>query len=569
MKKSLLALMLVIGFSAVAQDYKPGVILVAPKPGLSQKLLESDVLKPHGLAVGRKLRNLDIYEVKVAPGQEKHFLEKLKQHKHIDFAELDQKTLPSFTPNDPGIANSYYLTNTNTFAAWDIGFGEGVTIGILDTGINANHLDLAASVVPGYNYLADTTNTVDDNGHGTSVSGAAAAINNNLRGGSGIAGKAKIMPMKIAGSDGVGYWSAVTEAITDAPNKGVRVLNISYSNIYTSSSIIYASNIFKSKGGIVVVAANNDGVETTAAPTTSMIVVSATNKSNVLASFSTWGSAVSLAAPGDMIYTTVIGGGYQYGIGTSYASPIVAGAAALVMSVNPTLSAYQVENILFSTAVDLGDPGRDKKYGYGLLNVGAAALLAKDTPINDTTAPAVALTGVTNGETIEGIKVIDVTANDASPIQSVVLKVDGQTIGTDYTAPYQFSFDSNSKYNGTYALVASATDSFGNVGTSMTYTVQINNPDTIFPVLAINSPMQGYYYNGKKPIKISSTASDNSGWVEQRLYINNVLKYTVVGTTLSYNWNASREPKGEYTVSITASDKAGNITLKSVTVGKI
>ena len=212
----------------------------------------------------------------------------------------------------------------------------------------------------------------------------------------GVAGKANIMPVRISDPSGYASWSTVAQGLTWAADHGARVANISYS-VAGSGTVISAANYFRSKGGVVAVSAGNTGALDSTSPTTSMLVVSATDAGDAFASFSSYGSLVSISAPGASIYTTANGGGYRYASGTSFSSPIVAGAAALVLSRRPDYTPAQVDAVLKSTATDLGAVGTDIYFGAGRVNVYAAVLMAATSGTGDSTPPTVAIASPTGG----------------------------------------------------------------------------------------------------------------------------------------------------------------------------
>jgi subtilisin family serine protease len=153
-----------------------------------------------------------------------------------------------------------------------------------------------------------------------------------------------------------------------------------------------------------------------------MIPVSATDGNDALASWSTYGGFVALSAPGVSIYTTTSGGGYGAVNGTSFASPVAAGVAALIMSERPALTSAQVEGLMFSTAVDLGTPGRDPYFGYGRVNAQAAVQAAASyAAATDTSAPTVAIASPFGGSTVSGVAKVDVSASDNVGVARVEL----------------------------------------------------------------------------------------------------------------------------------------------------
>ena len=550
-----------------------GRILVLPRAGLSESDL-AKILDVHG-GRARKIGQSSLYVVDLPNnGSEKATVQKLARHPHLKFAELDQRVSPGFVPNDPFYGSEWHLATIGAAAAWDISQGAGVTIAILDSGVDGTDPDLAAQIVPGWNFYDNNADTSDVNGHGTAVAGTAAASSNNSTGVASVAGQSKIMPVRIADANAYAYWSTVAQGVTYAADHGARVANISYVGVAGSASVQNAAQYMKSKGGLVVVAAGNNGIDENITPTTTMIPVSATDSNDSRTSWSSYGSFVAMSAPGAGIWTTSRGGVYQQWSGTSFSSPITAGVVALMMSAKPTLDGNQIESLLYSTAVDLGAPGRDPYYGYGRVNASAAVNAAAGAlPPADTQAPTVSISAPLGSSTVSGLVAVNVAANDNVGVTSVELRVNGTTVAVDTSAPFGFSWDSTGVPNGISNLVAYAFDAAGNSRASATVSVNVANnvpppiTDTTPPVVTIINPVAGSVVGN---VSISLNASDNSGaaGISQSLYIDGVLKATGTGATLGYNWNTRKIAAGSHTIQTVAKDAAGNSSSASVRVTK-
>jgi thermitase len=560
-------------FAAQAEDYAQGRIIVEPRAGLTVTEM-GKILKANGAGKARKLGQSNIHVIEVAHGSEKAIAAKLKNNPHFKFAELDQRVAVSATANDPMLGSEWHINKIGANTAWDNTLGGGVTIAILDSGMDSAHPDLAGNTVAGYNAYDNNTNTTDVCGHGTKAAGSAAATINNTAGVAGVAGQAKIMPVRIAYNNSgscYAYFSTMASGVTWAADHGARVVNISYANVPTSSAVQSAANYLKGKGGLLFVSAGNYNRDEGFTPTDTMIPVSATDSADNRASFSSYGAFVALSAPGVGIYTTVQGGGYGAVNGTSFASPVAAAVAALVMSANPSLSADQVKNILFSTAVDLGTAGRDIYFGYGRVNAAAAVAAAKAAPAPDTTAPTVAIANPLAGSTVSGLVSVGVNAADNVGVARVDLKVNGTVVASDIAGPYAFSWDSSSVANGMNNLVAIAYDAAGNVATSSTVSVNVSNAapavvaDTTAPVVAITNPTSGAVSG---TVNVTVNASDNSGaaGINMSVYIDGQLKASGAGSSLSYSWNTRKLASGTHTVQAVAKDAAGNTSTTSVQV---
>jgi len=560
-------------FAAQPEVFAQGRIIVEPKAGLTVAEF-SKLLKANGAGKARKLGQSNIHVIEVAHGSEKAIAAKLKNNPHFKFAELDLRVELSAAANDAYAGSEWHLGKIGANTAWDSAQGAGVIVAVLDSGIDASHPDLAGNLVPGYNFYDGNTNTADVCGHGTKVAGSAAAVTNNAAGVAGVAGQAKIMPLRIAyNTSGTcyGWLSDIANGVTYAADHGARIANISYAAMPATASVVSAASYMKSKGGLVFVSAGNLNKDEGYTPTTSMIAVSATDSADNRSSFSSYGAFVSLSAPGSGIYTTVQGGTYGAVNGTSFASPVAAAVGALVMSANPSLTAAQVENILFSTAVDLGAAGRDIYFGYGRVNAAAAVAAAKAQPMADTTAPTVAITSPAGGNTVSGLVSIGVTASDNVGIARVDLKVNGTLVASDTSGPFGFTWDSTGVANGMNSLVAIAYDAAGNVKTSTAVSVNVANTvavpvtDATAPVLTIANPTSGYVSG---TVNVTLNASDNSGaaGINMSLYIDGQLKASGAGSSLSYSWNTRKVASGSHTIQAVAKDAAGNITNTSVQV---
>jgi thermitase len=425
-------------------------------------------------AAGGKARALGAgnHVVEVPAGTEQAAVARLRGR--FKFAELDCLSAPAFTPNDPYFGSAWHLSKIGAPAAWDLSVGAGVVIAILDTGVDATHADLSARMVPGWNFYDNNSNTSDVHGHGTGVAGAAAATLNNGVGVASVAGGARIMPVRIADANAWAYWSTTAQALTWVADQGVRVANISYVGVAGSSSVRSAAQYMQGKGGLVVVAAGNNNRDEGISPTTTMIPVSATDSADLKASFSSWGDFVAMSAPGVSIWTTVRGGNYQTWQGTSLASPVTAAVVALMMAVNPALSGAEVEQLLYASAVDLGEPGRDAVFGHGRVDAAAAVYAAlgmlppepppPPPPSGDTTPPTVNIVAP-SWANVSGTVKVYATSNDNKGIAglSMTLQIDGVLVASSTgTGKLSFSWNTRTYALGPHTITVTATDAAGN-----------------------------------------------------------------------------------------------------------
>jgi hypothetical protein len=367
----------------------PGRILLKLRPEYAREAFQEELAAVEG-AEEYEIPKLSVKIVRVPEKKWARALEKWKRHPLVEFAEVDHIISPSFVPNDPNYNLQWHLPKISAPAAWDKTTGiTNIIIAIIDTGVESTHPDLTNRCVAGWNFYDGNTNTSDVFGHGTAVAGTAAASSNNGQGVAGVAWNCRILPCRVTDTSGLAFESTIANALRWAADQGARVANISF-RVSNSSTVTSAAQYFQSKGGVVAVSAGNDYGFDNLPDNPYVLTISATDSNDLIASWSNIGNNIDLAAPGQDIVTTYQGGWYGYWSGTSFSAPLVAGAAALVLSVNPALSGVEAAEVLKQSADDLGIPGYDTTYGAGRLNVSKAVDLA--------------LTGITNtGPTISFI----------------------------------------------------------------------------------------------------------------------------------------------------------------------
>ena len=300
----------------------------------------------------------------------------------------------SGAPND-----TYYASNQHDLPligvpqAWQTTIGSASTVvAVLDTGYTASHPDLAGvAVVAPFNEITGTTVVTDVAGHGTHVAGTIVARTNNGIGVAGIAPGTSIMPVKVLGDTGTGYFSDVLDGIDYAVANGSSVISMSLGASLSAASVAAFQPTFDAAaaaGVVLVAAAGNSGDGSISYPAAfdHVISVAAIDNSSAIASFSTRNAFVDVAAPGVGIASTVKSGGYGLMSGTSMATPHVAAVAALVRSAHPGWSPAQVESAIEQTADDLGTAGRDDLFGYGRIDAAAAVADADPVPVTDADA---------------------------------------------------------------------------------------------------------------------------------------------------------------------------------------
>jgi len=256
--------------------------------------------------------------------------------------------------------------------AWGTSTGTGVRLAIVDTGIDLDHPDLQGNLAGGVNTINPRKSADDDNGHGTHVAGIAGALNNTI-GVVGVAPQVRLYAVKVLSRSGSGFLSDVIEGLQWCVSQGMQVVNMSLGTSSDVQSFHDAVAAVYEAGIVQVAAAGNSGSGAADYPAAypEVISVSATDSSDNLASWSSWGK-VDLAAPGVNIYSTYKGGGYATLSGTSMASPHVGGVAALRLAVYPAETPDEVLSALQAAALDLGPAGSDPYFGAGLVQAPGA-----------------------------------------------------------------------------------------------------------------------------------------------------------------------------------------------------
>ena len=328
-------------------------------------------------------QSLGLALVKLSDGQNYFVaMETLRNHPAIEYAEPNYQVNTEAAPDDPYYAMQWSLASIAVERAWEtvpLAKRSAVTIAILDTGITKDHEDLQENIVPGYDFVNNDNDPEDNLGHGTHVAGIAAGIANNGKGIAGVASGSKIMPVKVLDDEGNGSYATIINGIQYAADHGADVINLSLGSTGTSSAMQDAVNYAISRGANVVAAAGNSGGPVMfPANCDGVIAVGAIDNTGNRADYSNYGPELDVVAPGSNITSTFMSSSSSYAsmTGTSMASPAVAGVVALVRAANPSLSPPAVIDIIHQSAQDLGSPGFDDDYGYGLVNASKAVQIA-------------------------------------------------------------------------------------------------------------------------------------------------------------------------------------------------
>lgn len=326
--------------------------------------------------------DIDSYSVKIPEGMSAEVVaEALMRTGDYEYVSMDWLCHPTETPNDPLLGQQWYHTEDriNTPSAWDLTTGESTTIiAVCDSGVDVDHPDLAAALVPGYNSTENLAQvdggSVNDalNGHGSLVAGSAAAIGNNGIGVAGVGWNFGIMPIRVSNlSNGTALLSEILEGARWASDNGAYAVNCSFGGAEDPETRSSGGHI-RLENHLLVFAAGNDGLANQTNDWEKVTIVGGSNSADNWVNWSHTGIGIDCIAPAVSIRSTNRTGGYSYTTGTSFAAPITAGALALVHDANPSLSADEVEFLLLNACDDKEDIGEDDKTGWGRINVGRA-----------------------------------------------------------------------------------------------------------------------------------------------------------------------------------------------------
>lgn len=640
----------VVGQAAPSAAYQEGEVLVKFKSGLSHDARER-ALSAAGCQEVRAIKLVPgLSRAQIVSGQPvADVVHRLQADPNVVYAEPNYLVSAARTPNDPRYAELYGLNNTGQTAgtpdadidapeAWDLQIGTDIVVAVIDTGLDYNHQDIVGNVwtnpgeiagnridddnngfiddTRGWDFVNNDNNPLDDNNHGTHVSGTIAAAGNNAVGVVGVNWRARIMPLKFLSATGSGTTADAIEAINYSVLMGARVSNNSWGGGGFSQALSDAIAAAGAAGQVFIAAAGNASANNDATPSypcsytlANILCVAATDDDDRLATFSNFGAtSVDLGAPGVSILSTTPANTYTSFSGTSMATPHVSGVVALALASDPALTAADLKRLVL-----------------------------------DNTDPIAALAGitVTGGrlnafKTVQAVRRIVITPQTAT----VAIGTTQQFTATGGTAPYTWSVSnpavgSIDATTGLFTAVASgtttvsATDAAGLVGTSGTITVTavVVSPDTAG--LGVGQSLQFTATGGTAPYAWSSanpsvasinattglltalapgtttvTATDANGFADTSgtitvsqvsvspqtalLAVGGTLQFTATGGTAPYTWSSSNlavatinattgllTAVGAGTVTVTATDangvsaSSGTIEVRRVTVAPL
>lgn len=509
----------------------------------------------------------------------------------------------SVVPNDPHFDHQWALQNTGQVPGigpstpgadirategWVVTTGDSaVVVAVLDSGIRYEYPDFAGRVwtnpgeipgngidddgngyvddVRGYNFASGNADVRDDLGHGNAVSGVIGVTSNDGLGYCGLDWACRIMPVKILNGEGNGLYSWWVSGIDYAVNNGARILNMSLVGGHASLALETAVRYAYAQGCLLVAAMGNSGDSTRYVPAsydTEVLAVGATDRNDRRAGFSTFGNHLDVVAPGQDIAVLTLGTETyaSYGSGTSFASPMAAGLAALLLAKNPSLSAGELRDIIDATADDgVGRdaedaPGWDPKYGYGRIDclraltldrVPHAPTVSAPAFLNPTEGQTTAITVSVSDPDGDPIRKLEADAsalprgNDASFVANA-----GMTSGTlSWTPTYEDA-------GGPYTVTFRAYDPLRGQAATTMYVGNVNRlPSMIAPETAafVETEAGGFDVRGADPdgeeLILESSGVPLGATFEDR-----------ADNTGAFTWTPAPGQAGTYTVRFTARD---------------
>jgi thermitase len=389
--------------SAQAQpDFVTGEILVKYAPGVSKNEI-AELNASHGTHILEMIPELGIYRLSIPANKaESAMINGYTRNPRVKYAEPNYIGKGGdFFPTDTFFFEQWHLHNLGYFGipdadidaveGWQITRGDAsVTVAVLDSGIDFNHPEFAGRVLPGFDVVDDDNDPTFDHPHGVWVTGIIAANADNLSSVAGVDHFAQILPVKVLNSRNRGSTMDLAQGLVFAANQGADVINMSLIDYPPAGQTLSnALQFARDAGSILIACAGNFGIDDAdfSAPGKSPLTISvgATNSFDFRADFSGTGSALDVVAPGVDVVTVdpfFYGDSLNFFSGCSAATPVVAGIASLLLSINPLLTHDQVLGILTQTADDLvglpfeDTPGRDDFMGHGRVNMNQSLILA-------------------------------------------------------------------------------------------------------------------------------------------------------------------------------------------------
>lgn len=546
--------------ATAALPYVEEEILVRPYPGAEDAELRG-LYRGVGALLIAEEPEIVLHVLRVDPAERTSAATALAQSDLVESVHKNYILHAQRTPNDPLYIQQPHLPQIAAPAAWDVTTSDpSIMIAIVDTGVQPDHPDLAAQILDGWNVYDNNPRYDDVLGHGTQAAGCAAAMSDNGTGVAGVAWNSRLLAVRVTDVSGLTTSRHLAAGILWAAARGARVINVSFAPLWSNVVVQSAAASAFHRGSLVVISAGNAGGMAAAAGYPEAIFVGAVSSTSAIAAFSDRGPFVDLVAPGTAIQTTAPGGGYNLANGTSFAAPLVSGAAALAWSVHPELPPYLIRDALYASATDLGAPGRESTFGHGMVHAQAAVERVRAVAdLIDTVPPAVTITAPRNNAVVSGRIRVSTAASDANGVAQVVLFLDDRPIATDTLAPFEFSWDSALTSPGAHRLTVVATDAAGNDSVPRAITVTTSGVLTALDGVQFRAPADGSTVIGNVTIQATVSASAGLTAVEWLVDGQSALVSTLTGTSsgVTYLWRTGGLPRGPHAITLIAIDGRG------------
>jgi subtilisin family serine protease len=324
--------------------YDPGRLTVTFNPDVSRERIDATLVRAR-VTLERAIPQIRAYLVRVPPSRRTAALASLRDSPLVASAEREPFVDAfAFTPDDEEWPQQWGLRLAGFPDAWSVTRGSShVLVAVLDTGVDRTLPELRGALVPGYDFVNGDSDPSDDHGHGTPVAGIIGARGNNRAGVAGVCWSCSVMPVKVLDAKGIGLDSVIAAGIVWAVDHGARVINLSLGGPGDTDDLENAIAYATRRNAVVVAAAGNNGNTELEYPgaSPSALSVAGTNSVDRRYSWSNYGSWVRVAAPGCNV-APVRGGRNAIFCGTSSATPVVAGLAALAVSASPNATSSEI-----------------------------------------------------------------------------------------------------------------------------------------------------------------------------------------------------------------------------------
>lgn len=509
-----------------------GVFVLDAQPGADVR----ELVRSRGGSVDRRLAHIDAWRVNLPTAA----AAALSRHPLVESVEADVVVEAAWTPNDPLLSQQWSIPLTRTDSAWDTTRGaSSVKVAVLDTGVSRVG-DLAPAVLPGYDFVNEDSDAVDDNGHGTYAASVIAARADDGAGIAGVCPECTILPGKVLDAAGSGYMSDIADGIVWATDSGAQVVNLSLSGpsdtTYLASAVDYAT----SRGVLLLAAAGNDGLTTQRWPAADPDVVAVAGSDKADAKYS-WSnhdpSWVDVAAPGCNV-AGKLDGTYAWFCGTSSATPYAAGVAALRLASHPGEKGPQLRASLEATAKPVSYVAHGRVDAAAAVQYQAAALLSPSA-----------------GTVIGASATLSADAPGAAGVEFLL---DGTVVAKDEASPFSVTWSPTGIAAGEHSLSVRAVTSGGALlGESAGVKVVV---DAATPSGQV-ATQAGTILSGS--VKTGVRASDDIGVARVDLFAGSTwLGYTTSGAdgTWTVAWSTSKLAAGEHYLQAKVRDTAGRVS---------